>query len=122
MRTEQQTMRWRRQGRIRVGRTLVSLHEHHPPSGLTIADTLIEPSSIYAEADLSVSVEAAVERLRPTLREVVRLCWLEDVPQKEVARRLGITQPAVAMRLRVARHVLARALADLVDTAGEVAA
>jgi predicted DNA-binding protein (UPF0251 family) len=52
----------------------------------------------------------------------VRLCWLEDVPQKEAARRLGITQPAVAMRLQAARHVLARALASLVEVDEEVAA
>ncbi len=63
-----------------------------------------------------------MERLRPVLRKVVRLCWLQDVPQADAARRLGITQSAVSLRLRAARHVLARALASLVDEAEGVAA
>jgi len=49
--------------------------------------------------------------LRPTAREVVWWCWLHDRPQDEVARRLGITQPAVSQRLRLARRELARVLA-----------
>jgi RNA polymerase sigma factor (sigma-70 family) len=122
MRAEERSMRWHRQAQPRANRTLVSLHTHHAPTGLTIADTLMDPASSHDDADLAVSVTAAVERLRPTLREVVRLCWLSDVPQKEAARRLGITQPAVAMRLQAARHVLARALGGLVEDAGEVAA
>jgi RNA polymerase sigma factor (sigma-70 family) len=121
IRGEQKAMRWRRQGCVRVGRTLISLHEYHHPSHLTIADILIDPASCPADSDLSMSVQAAVERLPPALREAVRLCWLEDMPQREVARRLGITQSGVSMRLRAARHVLARALVGLVN-ADEVAA
>jgi RNA polymerase sigma factor (sigma-70 family) len=121
MQAEQRAMRWRRQGEIRVGRTVISLHEHHAPSGLTIADTLIDPASPHDDAGLSVSVEAAVTRLRPSLREVVELCWLQDLEQKEAARRLGITQSAVSLRLRATRHMLARALAGLVEVEGVAA-
>lgn len=122
MRAEERSMRWHRQGQARDDRTVVSLHAHHAGSGLTIADTLIDPASPHDDVALAVSVEAVVDRLRPTLREVVRLCWLEDMPQKDAARQLGITQPAVAMRLQAARHVLTRALAGLMEGAGEVAA
>jgi RNA polymerase sigma factor (sigma-70 family) len=122
MRAEQRTMRWQQQGRVLLGRTVVSLDEHRGPSGSTIADTLLEPGDAFGDADLSVSVEPAVARLRPPLREVVELCWLQDVAQKDAARRLGITQSAVSLRLRAARHVLARALAGLVAEAAEEAA
>jgi RNA polymerase sigma factor (sigma-70 family) len=122
MRNQQTAMRWRRQGCAREDRAVVSLDEHRSSWGATIADTFLDPAGSHDDADLSVCVETVVERLRPALREVVRLCWLEDVAQKEVARRLGITQPAVAMRLQVARHVLAGALGGLVDAAEGVAA
>lgn len=121
MRTEQKAMRWRRQGLVRVGRTVVSLDEHRSNSGSTIADTFIDPADPYPAVEVGVPVLAAVGRLRPILREVVELCWLQAVPQAEAARRLGITQSAVSLRLRAARHVLTRALAGLVEAEGVAA-
>ncbi len=121
MRAEHRAMRWRQQGRVRVSRTLLSLHEYHHDSHLTIVDILIDPADPYPEVEERQPVMAAVQRLRPSLREAVELCWLQDLEQKEAARRLGITQSAVSLRLRTARHVLAQALASVVDGEGVAA-
>lgn len=126
MRYEQVVMRWRHYSRIRAGRPLVSLHaswDRWPDTPeATIADILIDPGDPYPAVEDRPPVLAAVERLRPPLRVVVELCWLQDLEQKEAAQRLGITQSAVSLRLRAARHVLARALASLVEVAEGVAA
>jgi RNA polymerase sigma factor (sigma-70 family) len=126
MRTEEKAMRWRRQAEERDDRTVISLHAAHsrriPDADVaTIADTLIDPAAC-GDADLVVCVRAAVAALRPPLREVVELCWLQDLEQADAAQRLGITQSAVSLRLRAARHALARALGGVVNEAEEVAA
>ena len=119
MRAEQSRMRWRRQGRPRPGRTLLSLSatwDHYPDDpDATVADILPDPTTPDpAAAELRAVVREALARLRPAAREVVWWCWLHDRPQDEVARRLGITQPAVSQRLRLARRELTRVLAAAV--------
>jgi RNA polymerase sigma factor FliA len=114
MRAEQRGMRWHRQAYRRAARTLISLQsssDHYPDDpGATIADLLPDPTSHQAVAELRASVQAAIGRLRPKLREVARRYWLDDLPQQAIAEQLGITQPAVAMHLQTARRELARLL------------
>jgi len=114
MRAEQRRMRWRNQARRRDDRTVLSLqatwkHDPDDPTA-TITESLADPAAVDGMVTLRVTVRQAVEQLQPKLREAVRLCWLQDLPQRDVADRLGITQPAVSLRLRQARGELARTL------------
>jgi predicted DNA-binding protein (UPF0251 family) len=43
------------------------------------------------------------EALTDAQREAVRLCWVEGYTQEEAAQMLGVTQPALSMRLENAR-------------------
>jgi RNA polymerase sigma factor (sigma-70 family) len=118
MRAEQRQASWRRQADPRGDRRLVSLHAptaHAGDPGATVVDRLADPAAAHQASlvELRVAVQAAVARLRPTLQEVVRLYWLADLPQQEVAERVGISQPAVAMRLRAARRELAAMLGEV---------
>jgi RNA polymerase sigma factor (sigma-70 family) len=126
MQTERQALAWRRRAQPRDDRTLISMHATFQPRpgepATSIADTLADPVAPGADADLSLTVRAAVARLPRELREVAELCWLEDLEQKQAARRLGVCTSTVSKRLQLAGRRLALALADLADTPEEVAA
>lgn len=49
-----------------------------------------------------LSLQAGLERLRPLSREVIELCFFQDLSQQEASRRLGISQAQVSRRLRLA--------------------
>lgn len=64
------------------------------------------PEQATAHGQMLASVSAVVDRLPPRCRDVFILHKLHDVPQEEIAARLGIS------RNMVARHVM-RAMQDL---------
>lgn len=53
---------------------------------------------------------AAIDSLTPALREAYVLCVLEEIPGKEAARALGITEGSLWRRLTDARNALRTAL------------
>ncbi len=67
-------------------------------------DCLPEPIAPVDENDQSLTL--AVMRLPRKLREAVLLYYYQEMPVKEVAAALGISQPSVSDRLRRAREKL----------------
>ena len=63
-------------------------------------------------------IAAAFEGLAPKLRAVARLSLLEDVPNREIAEALGISEGAVRVRLHRATRILRRELKELMESHG----
>jgi RNA polymerase sigma-70 factor (ECF subfamily) len=61
---------------------------------------------------LRLSVEQALARLGDGDRDLLRLRYAEDLSQGEVARRLGVPEGTVKVRLHRARHRLRDLLLD----------
>jgi RNA polymerase sigma-70 factor (ECF subfamily) len=97
---------WRRERR-HDARTLDDVSPRDLPS--------VEPPSIGDTADVW-AVRAAIDRLPPAGREVVRLAHLEQLTQPEIAERLGVPLGTVKSRTHAAYRQLAAALAADVDT------
>ena len=49
---------------------------------------------LYSD-DLRASLDAAIESLPPKCREVFKLSYLEDLSNREISERLGISQSTV---------------------------
>ncbi|MBN2537789.1 sigma-70 family RNA polymerase sigma factor [candidate division WOR-3 bacterium] len=88
-----------RSRRARRSCSLDALPETREPTGSG-------PAEEYARRELGARVRAAVDRLPPAQREVVRLFWFAGYSQDEIAGRLGRTPAGV-------RHALVRARARL---------
>lgn len=75
--------------------------------------------------DLARLVERALRLLPPDVRDVLLRRYVEDVPQAELAARLGVTQGAVEARLqrgkRALREVLTSELGDETAAYGFIA-
>jgi RNA polymerase sigma factor (sigma-70 family) len=74
----------------------------------------IDPSSSFdpcERADLRAAIDAEIARLPASYRSAVVLCYLEGLPQKQVARRLRCPVGTVESRLHRARERLRSGLA-----------
>ena len=65
--------------------------------------------------ETSAKVRRAVQQLSPRDREVIVLCYLEELPPAEIATLLEITRSALDVRLHRARKRLKDLLSDLVE-------
>ncbi len=65
-------------------------------------------------AELVRIIDAAIDRLSPRCREVFRMSYLEDIPDKEIAARLGISVRTVENQIYTA---LKQLRADLAGSA-----
>ena len=65
-------------------------------------------------AELGRIIDAAIDRLSPRCREVFRMSYLEDIPDKEIAARLGISVRTVENQIYAA---LKQLRADLAGSA-----
>ena len=81
--------------------------QHHPS-----ANTGESPSRELQRGEELARFRAAMQRLDGTARQVVEWAYLEDLPHKEVAARLGITEAH-------SRMLLSRALARIARLAQE---
>src|SRR5262245_13349605 len=73
-------------------------------------DTMPEPPAPTPDdlwSDVRPVIDEELARLPERLRLPVVLCDLEGRPQRQVARHLGVSQPALACRLASARRLLA---------------
>jgi len=76
-----------------------------------IADPLVpDPLEELHHRDLEVLLDRALGHLSPVARESVELYYLAELPQREIAMRLGVTIGALEERLRRARHKLQHVL------------
>ena len=69
-----------------------------------------EPENFNEE--VSRWIPTAIESLPESYREAVKLYELEDLPQKEIARQLGLSLSAVKSRVRRGREKLKQILND----------
>jgi RNA polymerase sigma-70 factor, ECF subfamily len=77
---------------------------------VAIADQSRSPFMEYQRVEASAQVGAAIDRLPEIYRTVIVLRDLQDLSISEVARRLGLTIPAVKSRHMRARQKVARFL------------
>jgi RNA polymerase sigma-70 factor, ECF subfamily len=71
------------------------------------------PKDAYEAKERDVLVRHAVSQLPESYRSVVELCDLQRLPLSEVARKLGLTVPAVKTRRKRARLKLRPLVANL---------
>lgn len=90
---------------------IVDLHRARRPTDELPEDLPApEPEHDPVQA-LAPCLPALVEQLPPTYREAVRLSELQELPQREVAQRLGLTLSGAKSRVQRGR-VLLRALVE----------
>ena len=70
----------------------------------------LDPIEALSRQDLAVLIDRALGALPGTAREVVELCYLLELPQREAALRLGLTMSALEARLHRARVQLRQVL------------
>ncbi len=70
----------------------------------------LDPIEALSHQDLAVLIDRALGALPGTAREVVELCYLLELPQREAALRLGLTISALETRLHRARLQLRQVL------------
>lgn len=76
-----------------------------------IADPETTPETIVLQQETQAAVHRAVDRLSPRFRQVMRL-YLEDLPCREIARRLGCPARRVNVYLSLARRQMQMLLAE----------
>ncbi len=81
-----------------------SFLEHFPDPSLA------DPLDALDRQETHTLLDQALGSLPPQTRELVELCYLMDLPQREVAARLGLSISALESRLHRARQQLRQAL------------
>ncbi|MDQ2714948.1 MAG: RNA polymerase sigma factor [Chloroflexota bacterium] len=90
----------------------------------TLAEDIVDPlASDPAEAlsrqDLVTLLDRALGYLPDTTRSALELCYVAELPQREVALRLGLTINALEVRLHRARRQLRQILSTQLRTDAE---
>jgi RNA polymerase sigma-B factor len=80
--------------------------------GATVADRFGEEDPLLDEAEGGVSLEMLTSTLSARDRELVRLRFEEDLTQREIADRVGLSQMHVSRLLRDALGALAERLGE----------
>jgi RNA polymerase sigma factor (sigma-70 family) len=102
-----------------LGRTVVYSDEPDPEYTNSTAETVLQilpdqqvpdPLEALNHQDMTLLLERACGSLNRSARELVRLCYLLELPQREVAARLGLTIGALEARLHRARRQLREVL------------
>ena len=72
-------------------------------SGIEIADKQLSPEELYIEKEYRTScyeqVHNAIEGLPKKQRQVIELFYFSELSQEEIAKMLGVQQPAVSKLL-----------------------
>lgn len=90
------------------GLTPISLDAVPPGSPEATALEVEAPRLSPLSLDERLTLQDGLDRLSPPLREVIDLCYFQDLSQQEASRRLGISQAQVSRRLRLALKELRR--------------
>lgn len=70
----------------------------------------IDPVEELEHQDLQILLDHALEHLPTSTRKVIELCYLVELPQREVAERLGMSLGALELKLHRARQKLHQVL------------
>jgi RNA polymerase sigma factor (sigma-70 family) len=65
-----------------------------------------DPAEALERQDLELLLDRALGHLPASARQIIELCYLAEVPQREAALRLGLTIGALELRLHRARKQL----------------
>ena len=84
-------------------------------AGLSLLDTIpdthiLDPVEALNQQEITILLDRALGSLSSSAREVVELCYLLELPQREVAARLDLSLSALEARLHRARRQLRQAL------------
>ncbi len=96
--------------RKRLSHKQVSLDDENNTLTYEITDCCDNPEQKYAKTELQEIMAEAINGLTPALRMVLLLQYLEDCTSEQIARRLGLSVPAVKSRLMRARLKLRQRL------------
>jgi len=70
----------------------------------------IDPAEELSQRDLATLLDRAMEYLSPDTRKLLEMCYLAEIPQREVALQMGLTIGALELRLHRARKQLRQVL------------
>ena len=85
--------------------------ENASDASLALPDpAAIDPAEELSQRDLATLLDRAMEYLSPDARKLLELCYLAEIPQREVALQLGLTIGALELRLHRARKQLRQVL------------
>jgi RNA polymerase sigma factor (sigma-70 family) len=70
----------------------------------------IDPAEELSQRDLATLLDRAMEHLSPDTRKLLEMCYLAEVPQREVALQMGLALGALELRLHRARKQLRQVL------------
>jgi RNA polymerase sigma-70 factor (ECF subfamily) len=74
---------------------------------LGLSDALtIDPVEELERQDMQALLDRALSHLEQSAREVIELCYLEELPQREVAEQLSLSLGALELKLHRARQRL----------------
>ena len=108
-----------------AGRMLSLDSEIAPGAGLTFAaffpDRSASASQKISLREFSALIDASMERLEPTLREILTLRNVQRLSYQEIGNRLQVPSGTVKTRIARARRSLARGLSELCPDFGEEA-
>jgi len=84
----------------------------HPLADIfDLADPLaLDPVEMLSHQEVEYLLDRALDHLPAQARRLVELCYLEELPQRQVALQLGLTIGALEERLRRARRQLRQVL------------
>jgi len=71
---------------------------------------ILDPVEVLNRQDMAALLDRALGALPGSAREMVELCYLMELPQREVAARLDLSLSALEARLHRARHHLRQVL------------
>jgi RNA polymerase sigma factor (sigma-70 family) len=96
-------MKYMAERRARTKDPFVELTEEHLES---LTD---DPEPVFREED-AARIHQALETLSPAQREILTLCFLEELSHREIARILGLHPGTVKSRLHYAKQALRQEL------------
>src|SRR5258708_21542121 len=84
-----------------------ALPESLDAAGIDLSDPLaIDPTEELERQDMQVLLDRALGHLSESTRELIKLCYLAELPQREVAQRLDMSLGALELKLHRARRQL----------------
>jgi RNA polymerase sigma-70 factor (ECF subfamily) len=87
------------------------LPENPDEESLDLSDPLaIDPVEELERQDMQVLLDRALGHLSESTRELIELCYLAELPQREVAHRLDMSLGALELKLHRARRQLRKIL------------
>ena len=91
-----------------------SIHDHasHGPLWALLSASGISPSSAFSNSERIDQILTELGRLKTAYRDVIILAFFDQLPVREIARRMDLSRPAASMLLMRAVRALRRRVVD----------